>query len=61
MFFAPKSMHTLINQQGLDCFTSMPAWVDDLGDFKLTPAEWLVLSDFEIILQVHSTSHDTQY
>ncbi|KIM64084.1 hypothetical protein SCLCIDRAFT_23712 [Scleroderma citrinum Foug A] len=42
---------------GLDYFASMPEWVDDLGDFKLTPTEWLVLSDFEIILQ---TPHAVQ-
>ena len=54
-------MHTLINQQALDYFASTPEWVDDLGGLKLTPAEWLVLSDFKIILQVCTMPHDMQY
>ena len=38
--------------QAIDYFVSTPKWYEDLGDLKLSPAEWLVLSDFKIILKV---------
>ncbi|KIM65159.1 hypothetical protein SCLCIDRAFT_113486, partial [Scleroderma citrinum Foug A] len=42
----------LLNQlRAIDYFVSTPEWYEDLGDLKLSPAEWLVLSDFKIILK----------
>ena len=43
--------------QAIDYFVSTPEWYEDLGDLKLSPAEWLILSNFEIILKVCTMYH----
>ena len=34
----------------------MPEWQEELGHLKLSPTDWLILSDFECILTVHTIS-----
>jgi hypothetical protein len=52
LYYVTSWLITPISKQALDDFLALPNH-RDLVAYRLTPMEWQVLQDFEMILQVH--------